>query len=28
VFGGGVGGDSAGGTHDVDQMDFSFVSAI
>jgi tetratricopeptide (TPR) repeat protein len=28
VIGGGVGGGPAGGTHDVDQMDFSFVSAI
>jgi len=28
VVGGGVGGESAGGTHDVDSMDFSFASAI
>jgi tetratricopeptide (TPR) repeat protein len=28
VVGGGVGGENAGGTHDVDSMDFSFASAI
>ena len=28
VIGGGIGGGPAGGTHDVDQMDFSIVSAI
>jgi tetratricopeptide (TPR) repeat protein len=28
VIGGGVSGGAGGGTHDVDQMDFSFVSAI
>ena len=28
VIGGGVSGGPGGGTHDVDQMDFSFVSAI
>lgn len=28
VIGGGVSGGSGGGTHDVDQMDFTFVSAI
>jgi tetratricopeptide (TPR) repeat protein len=28
VIGGGVAGGSAGGTHDVDSMDFSFASAI
>jgi hypothetical protein len=28
VIGGGVGGEAGGVTHDVDQMDFSFVSAI
>jgi hypothetical protein len=28
VIGGGIGGGPAGGTHDVDQMDFSFASAI
>jgi hypothetical protein len=28
VIGGGVSGGPGGATHDVDQMDFSFVSAI
>jgi hypothetical protein len=28
VIGGGVGGENAGGTHDVDSMDFSFASSI